>query len=87
MIPTGSDVKTKLRLRVEAIEAARKERGWTQGEFSRRCGISGGYYREILRRTRLEEYPNVGTDVIAGILSTLSWTQLQAVEQVVIEER
>ena len=83
---TGPDLKTKLRLRVEAIEAARKERGWTQGEFSEMCGISAGHYREILRKTRGDEFPNVGTDIIAGVLSALSWTQGQAVEQVVINE-
>ncbi len=76
----------RLRLRVEAIEAARREAGWTQEEFAEEAGFSVGRYREILRETRQGGAPEVGTGYKASILSAQGWSKSDAVEQVVEQQ-
>ena len=76
----------RLRLKVEAIEAARREAGWTQEEFAEEAGFSVGRYREILRATRQGGSTEVGTGFIASILSALGWRMSDAVEQVVEQQ-
>ena len=69
-------MKTKLRLRVEAIEGERRRRGGSQVEFAERCSYSVSGYRKILGQTRADKYPNNGSDLMAGILTALGHHRL-----------
>ena len=73
----------RLRLRVEAIEAARREAGWTQEEFAELGEFGVGRYREVLRETRKGGFPEFRVSLLAGILSVLDWTTDEAIDQVV----
>ena len=76
---------TKLRLRVEAIEEERRRRGWSQVEFAQRAGFGVSRYRKVLADTRAGTFPNVGSDIQAGILAVLGWTAIADIIEVVIE--
>ena len=73
----------RLRLKVEAIEKARKDMGLTQEEFADQGGFSVGRWRTILRETRKGHFPEIGTGLIAGLLTALNWRLTDAVEQIV----
>ena len=79
-------MKTKLRLRVDAIEQARKARGWTQEEFAQLVGVSKRRYTMALKETREGSFPNLGTAVLDGICSTLGWTIGEVTEQIVVDK-
>ena len=79
-------MKTKLRLRVGAIEEERKARGWTQEEFVKLVGMGKRRYQIALKETREGAFPNLGMSVLDGICNALGWTITQATEQVVIED-
>ena len=80
-----TDVRTKLRLRAEAIEQERKERGWTQDAFVNLAGISKRRYQIALKETREGSFPNLGMNFLDGICNALGWSITEAAEQVVID--
>ena len=76
-------MKTKLRLRVDAIEQERKARGLTQEAFVTLAGISKRRYQIALKETREGSFPNVGTSFLDGICNALGWSIVEVTEQAV----
>jgi DNA-binding Xre family transcriptional regulator len=63
----------RIRLRVEAIEAARVEADMTQEDFADACGFGVSQYRDKLKQTRDGNFPTVTSGTIAGICTVLQW--------------
>ena len=79
-------MKTKLRLRVEAIEAARKGKGWTQVKFAEEGEFSHRRYANILRETREGGFPDIGTALIGKWCGALDCNFWDLFEQVSVRE-
>ena len=73
----------RLRMKVEAIEKARKEMGLTQEEFAEQGGFSVSGYRKILAKANAGDPANVGLEMVGLICSVLGWHFSEAIEQVV----
>ena len=73
----------RLRLKVEAIEKARKEMGLTQEEFAEHAGFSVSGWRRIVSRSAAGEASNVTLDTVGLICTARCWPFTEALEQIV----